>query len=308
MSYKHDNNEELVLEREVEKARQMVIRSKEREYIIPKYHTAIQQSTQENKDAQKIGQWRNKGCPPEVSEILDRDMPGWRNTRYNTDPQAVAEGLVDRFKQGGNVYPKIYEKKNQTTPEKIQSTKDALKMSAWKMALKGKGSSVCPPEVCEYMDENIPGWRDERDLEAMAMDKLGGVVGRYNQRGNVLPKNYAKNKQTTPELIQEAKDAQKLNSLRYALKGKGECICSPLMREYLDREMPEWNPVVAEATEEQAIVVAAAATVASEDIFTQCFAFKNMTLDELHNTLVEKQLGASTDMFRIIICVCKNVV
>ena len=43
----------------------------------------------------------------------------------------------------------------------MQEDKDAKKLQTWKQALKGKGKCKCCDEVRDYLDEKLPGWRDD---------------------------------------------------------------------------------------------------------------------------------------------------
>jgi hypothetical protein len=72
-------------------------------------------------------------------------------------------GIVERANQrvdaGKHFLPRNIVKANLATPELEQERRDAQKLGDWKKALKGKGSSKCPDEACEYLDTNMPGWR-----------------------------------------------------------------------------------------------------------------------------------------------------
>ena len=46
-------------------------------------------------------------------------------------------------------------------PSREQEYKDAEHLSTWKSALKGKNRVICSPDLRDYLDENIPGWRDD---------------------------------------------------------------------------------------------------------------------------------------------------
>jgi superfamily II DNA or RNA helicase len=169
------------------------------------------------------------------------------------DPMDSAKVIVERantrLQHNLNLLPrKIHNKNNRTTPELEQENKDAVKLSNWKMALKGKGNrGICSNEVRDYLDENLPGWRTEIDFDVKAMKDATGIVERANIRVqhnlNLLPRTTRnKNNRTTPELEQEYKDAKKLGHWKMALKGKGNRgICSDEVRDYLDENLPGWR-------------------------------------------------------------------
>ena len=128
---------------------------------------------QENKDAQKLGDWKKalkgKGhqkCSDQVREYLDKELPGWR-TEIDLDEEAMiyAEGIVERaikrVSNGERLLPREIDKEKRTTEELEQEDKDRNKLTNWKTSLKGKGKSRCSDEVRDYLDENLPGWRTE---------------------------------------------------------------------------------------------------------------------------------------------------
>ena len=55
--------------------------------------------------------------------------------------------------------------------ERMQEHSDFVQLSKWKRWLDGKqGGEYCPPPVAEYLDENMPGWREhvEKELKKAA--------------------------------------------------------------------------------------------------------------------------------------------
>jgi hypothetical protein len=166
------------------------------------------------------------------------------------DPMEVATGIVERARQreknGFNLLPrKIHNKENRTTPELEQEDKDGLTICNWKQALKGKGRSKCSDKVRNYLDINLPGWREEQDFDKKALVNALEIVERAKKRvennGNLLPQNIQKKNRTTPELKKEYKDAKKLGSWKNALKGKGRGKCFDDVRDYLDQHLPGWR-------------------------------------------------------------------
>jgi superfamily II DNA or RNA helicase len=204
---------------------------------------------EENKDAQRLRDWKKalngKGkskCSDEVRDYLDTHLKGWRD---NVDEIAlqfaigIKERANSRHENGLNFLPR--QTTNKSTPELIEENKDAIKLRDWKKALNGKGKSKCSDEVRDYLDTHLKGWRDE--LDEIALQFAIGITERAKNRHenglNFLPRQ-TKNK-STPELIEENKDAIKLNNWKQALNGKGPSKCSDEVRDYLDTHLKGWR-------------------------------------------------------------------
>ena len=203
---------------------------------------------QENKDANKLGAWKNslKGqgyskCSDQVRDYLDEHLPGWRIEKdFYEQALQDAKDIVSRKDKRPNLLPRIISnKENRNTPELIQENKDATKLSEWKKALKGQGHSKCSNEVRDYLDEHLPGWRTKLDEQSLQDAK--DIVSRKNKRPNLLPRYIIEKNRNTPELIQENKDAAKLGNWKKVLKGEGHCKCSNEVRDYLDKNLPGWR-------------------------------------------------------------------
>jgi ribosomal RNA-processing protein 8 len=213
---------------------------------------------QENKDAQKLGKWKQvlKGqgrsiCSDKVRDYLDNNLKDWRND-LDEKAMEVAIGIVERANKRVenklNLLPrKIGNKKNRNTRELEQEYKDAVKLGRWKQVLKGQGRSICSDKVRDYLDMNLKDWRKEQDLDEKAIEDAKAIVERAKERVenklNLLPR-YIDNKKNrnTPELEQEYKDAVKLGHWKQALKGKGNgSNCSDEVRDYLDLNLKDWR-------------------------------------------------------------------
>jgi len=226
-------------------AQGIVSRKDQRPNLIPRHTTekTTPELKQEGKDAQRLSGWKNtlnrqgKGrCPDEVRDYLDKELPGWRD---DLDAEALkfAQGIVSRKDQRPNLIPRHTTEK--TTPELKQEGKDAKKLGHWKEALKKNQKSRCSDEVRDYLDKELPGWRD--DLDAQALQDAKEIVSRKNQRPNLIPRSIKKEKRTTLELKQEAKDYETLGGWKKATTGKGHRRCSDEVRDYLDKELPGWR-------------------------------------------------------------------
>ena len=210
---------------------------------------------QEHKDATRLGHFKRalKGqggkCSDEVRDYLDINLLDWR-TEIDFDKKAIddAEQIVERAKArnlaGGRLIPHgMPYISSRTSPELEQEHKDATKLGVLRMVLKrGKWcGNKCSDAVRDYLDKNLPGWRNELDKKAMEYAKH--IVERAKAREligeRLLPRSGLK--PTTPELKQETKDAHKLFNLRGALNGTALGKCSDEVRDYLDKNLPGWR-------------------------------------------------------------------
>ena len=208
---------------------------------------------QELKDSQKIARWKMilKGtstgkCSKELCNYLDEHLPGW-NLEIDLAENAleIAKEIVkrayERKEQKLNLLPKAI--KNPKTEIENQEVKDAYKIKAWKGALKGKGTLICYESVSKYLDEHLPNWNLEMDLEENAMKNAKEIVKRaYERKENnldLLPKYIAKPKTEIEK--QEVKDACKIKAWKNAIKGKGTYKCYPELIQYLDAHLPNWR-------------------------------------------------------------------
>jgi len=148
------------------------IMKKQKNPIIP--IIIIETQEIENNDKQKLGYWKqaldgtNRGeCPNNVRDILDKNLPGWRD-KHDLCNKALelAKNIIiranERKKNGRNLIPKnYYKKEDKLNPILKQETSDYGKMSRWRDALDGKkiGQCICPDEVRDILDEHLKGWR-----------------------------------------------------------------------------------------------------------------------------------------------------
>lgn len=245
----------------IEKAVAIADRYDQRGKVFPRYLHKVSADNdpsrvQEYKDADKLKYWKNafaaknfSQCPINLAEYLDQRMPGWREVRPTgkavslEEQLSVARGIVERCRQRGGTFPKeLREHGNKTREEQYR---DAQKLSKWKQGLKGsKHGHACAPEVKAFLDSELPGWqkgvnsKGER-ASAVQMEKARAIVSRYEARGEVLPRHM--NNRTTPEELQEHRDAQKLNDWKQALVKEHRGNCPPDLRLYLDEHMPSWR-------------------------------------------------------------------
>jgi len=205
----------------------------------------------------------------DVCEYLDKELPGWRD-EINNEENALsyAKEIVNYVKQKNNdILPKRCDKKNaidNRTQTQIIENKYACKLSTWRMALKNfkVGMTTCPKIVSEYLDLELPNWREEINLEERAINKAKEIVNwiKTINNGN-LPKMYGGNiylnKQKiilTEEQNVENNLGRKLSMWRMALNtelgntkkrkimgNKCDWKCCNKVRDFLDKEIPEWR-------------------------------------------------------------------
>ena len=220
--------------------------------LLPRSHVANKNS-QEARDAAKLMTWKMglKGvghwnCPLIVCEFLDIEMIGWRAER-DVDATALqtAREIVQRARARVAVERALLPRqiaKPKTHDEK-EETRDATKLSSWKMALKGIGFSRCVDALRDYLDKELTGWRDERNLEATALQTAHEIVQRARARvtvgGALLPR--ANRKPANDDEKQQARDTAKLNTWKMALKGVGSGKSYDVVCEYLDKELTGWR-------------------------------------------------------------------
>lgn len=111
-----------------------------------------------------------------------------------------------------------------TTPLSPLSSLVAPRSSATLSPRPGTKKIECTDDVMQYLDREIPGWRDESNSRkginrAIQLQKAREIVERYKQRGGELPRKLAD--RSEPDREQQYKDAQKLTKWKQTLKGNG---------------------------------------------------------------------------------------
>jgi len=148
--------------------------------------------------------------------------------------------IVQRYHDNNNQFPRMLTVKD--TPQNLQEFKDAQKLKHWNKYLKKqKGGNILPDKVRQYLDSEMPGWRDPRrvdDAQHTPMQKALVIENRYRARGFVLPKESDKKGH---DMSQDPRDASRLRHWRkYAEQGKAhDEVLEALM--YLDTKMPGWR-------------------------------------------------------------------
>jgi hypothetical protein len=164
-------------------------------------------------------------------------------SRKKIDPLKNAQEICMRYLSRGKIFPCRWVDR-QNDPVKEQEFKDALKLTRWKLALKGNrtGYGICSDEVRDYLDAEMKGWRDDVMKRSASLKHAQDITRRYVIRGNTLPRPLLEKDCTDSIRVQEHKDYKKLLQWHKALKGTGR-KCPVYIFQYLDKEIPEWADV-----------------------------------------------------------------
>lgn len=196
--------------------REIVERCQERGGILPRFvkDKSDPAKIQEFKDAQKLKGLRQgllgvrkERCSDEVRDFLDEHIPQWRDRSIVPpvippgekpppkiiDPLEKARAIVERYHARGDVLPKEWSDRRDD-PEREQEYKDAGKLRKWKQALKGirSVSSICPDNVRDYLDKEMPTWRSDMNRNRKKhklLDPNDLLEQRDMVMGNIEPSN-----------------------------------------------------------------------------------------------------------------------
>ena len=178
--------------------------------------------------------------------------------RIRLDPMEVAIEIVTRAQRrqfnGGKIMPRQLSMQNKKTEELKQEHKDNDKLTRWRKGLDAmdkseqtdRNYSPPPTEVVEYLDNELPGWRDEKDdLDTRHIKVASEIVERAKQRikknpdANFIPRcNICQ--LDSEDLKQEQHDGQKLSDFIKAIKGQRGSLCNAA-RKILDDGLPGWS-------------------------------------------------------------------
>ena len=96
----------------------------------------------------------------------------------------------------------------------------------------------------DYLDKEIPGWRDKINLEENALNTAREIIAFVKKEGR-LPKNLGKPRsEMTSNEKKEISYADKLSYWKMAIKCKTEktrAVCFQTVHDLLDKEMPGWR-------------------------------------------------------------------
>jgi hypothetical protein len=239
------------------------------------------EAVEEDRDVRKIFEWRHAmeealsssgaGSAPSpgdfaLDDFLKRELPAcWGEGHQaitsasvaNTNGLVImdghpasnpamekARGIYARFLSRGCQMPQQHRLTGGDI-EKEQESRDAIKLHEWKQSLLGGGrkshQNQCPADVCLFLDEYMPLWRDKMEKQLLfnqkAMRFAEGIVERYEARGKVMP---VRSKECKADKLraQEYKDAAKLNDWKQSLRGnKTKTVCCDEVKAYLDEKV-----------------------------------------------------------------------
>lgn len=245
----------------LEKAKEFVL------YIKNKLHGKLPQTIKypENEDEENEREWGlvltawKSRVNPKVLILLNKEIPGWNDT---LDDKAMdyAKKIVEYIRNTlhGSL-PKHFKNtvlENETIEQREREGIYANKLRSWKNALDGSENSMCSDEVRDYLDKEIPGWRDDKIIK-QNMDKAREIVNFVKTvlKGK-LPQQYQKKMKNgidtrSKQQLQEHTYAQSLSSIKKKLKKKGNIIASDSNIAYLDKELPGWRPIIEETIKTQ---------------------------------------------------------
>ena len=200
----------------------------------------------------------------DLCDYLDLELPGWRdnNQTWHTENPSLevtvttdsametARAIYSRYVSRGCQMPDQI--RNARDMDKKQEAMDAVKLQEWKQYLLGGGARKnphsllqhqhhCPDDVCLFLDEHMPQWREKAEKQAASNQKAmafaQGIVERYEARGNVMPVR-SKECKSDPSRAQEYRDGAKLNDWKQSLRGnKTKTVCCEEVRVYLDEKV-----------------------------------------------------------------------
>ena len=172
--------------------------------------------------------------------IAGYGVEGQASYRYYASDENNTITIVDQSYPSVDMPKNV--KTNQMNSDLCQEKKDANKLGIWKKALKGKGLGKCSIDVKEYLDKELPGWRNTLDEKQLLSAKE--LVDRAKQRDEIglrlLPRSLEKIQRTTSELIQENKDYEKLSGWKKQIKKNYNVNYT--VKEYLDEHNGESDP------------------------------------------------------------------
>lgn len=135
-------------------------------------------------------------------------------------------------------------KENGRFPQKRSKDEEERKLGIWlNNQRQGSRKKNCNTPVKVYLDENLPGWLNSK--EQQAMEQAVRVVKWKRERGE-FPNKYSKNKEE--KFLGKWLSAQKM-----ALKGKGTYTTYPSVINYLNTECPEWTDTLEKISMDRAI-------------------------------------------------------
>jgi superfamily II DNA or RNA helicase len=184
-----------------------------------------------------------KGRPisDDLIDYLNKNLFGWCETGEDKMTKDAIE-IIEWYKKNKRLPRFMHKPKGEDTRtiEEKNEFDYASKLGRWKRCF--------PSNVCDYylkikkmLDENIPNW--DAFLGDLALQKAEEIVVWFkkNKRMPVEIRKRTNPDDRTEDELKENHYSSKLCQFRAALKGKGTTNCSTNVRDYLDKNIPEWR-------------------------------------------------------------------
>ncbi len=110
-----------------------------------------------NSDLKQVEHWRNNisKLPNELLEVLDKGLPGWRNSPEPVKNHNIAIGIVNRCMERAYVLPKWTKTNHKSSEEQIRESHDYNILFTW-----SKNLDKLEHDTLNYLDYHISGWRN----------------------------------------------------------------------------------------------------------------------------------------------------
>lgn len=185
-------------------------------------------------DAETLGRWRSTAehCPA-IQEPLDErlpewDVPGAAAARLMVRARAMVQRADKRLEEGLPLLPRLVPPSPMPHADarraRVEEQRDALRLLRWQRLVENETTRrLLAPELVQYVDANLPEWRNKPELvdspsAQLAYEVVERSVMREVAGQHVLPKQCCAGRRTDPpyslEERQEHRDAEKLMSWR----------------------------------------------------------------------------------------------
>ena len=187
----------------------------------------------EKKLGAKITGWRSnlkgKGgtkCYDKIKDYLDRELSGWSNDH---EIHALEQGkeLVEWVRNNNGKMP------SNGSNDMIEK-KHGIILSCWRQDVRGKRGCKCYDKLKHYLDQKLPGWNDQRNLIIYALEQSKELVEWVRNHDNNMPSQKSKDPV-------EKQLGSKLSYWKKASKEVCRKRCYDEVKNYLDRELPQWR-------------------------------------------------------------------
>ena len=235
-------------------AKKIVEWSRENDNRLPKFITKrekIDDRTEEEKKetsfARKLKRFRDskngKGhaISNDLIEYFNKYLPEWDETGEDKMTKDAIE-IIEWYKKNRRLPRFMHKPKGEDTRtiEEQNEYAYASKLGTWKRCL---STNACDyyPKIKKMLDENIPNWN--ASLGDFALQKAEEIVSWFNKnkRMPVEIRKRTNPDDRTEDELKENHYSSKLGAFRQALECKGTTNCPANVRDYLDKNIPQWR-------------------------------------------------------------------